>query len=131
MAAGRKSFEPTDQQRRMAESLAGCGTRQDAIARIMGIDAKTLRKYFRHELACGSDKAIAQVAGSLFKMAISGDCVAATIFFLKTRGGWTETSRAQQVSGDGPLSINAARKMLAKLMPSRPKEDDDEEPITG
>jgi hypothetical protein len=65
MPAGRRKFEPTEQQRRMAESLAGCGTPQDAIARIMEIDPKTLRKHFRRELACGADKAIAQVANGV------------------------------------------------------------------
>lgn len=131
MPAGRKSLEPTEQQRRMVESLAGCGTKQDAIARIMGIDPKTLRKHFRQELGCGGDKAIAQVAGTLFKMAISGECVAATIFFLKTRGGWRETPRGDHSDADNPLSIRAARTMLAKATLSRPKEDEDEEPITS
>jgi len=130
MPAGRKNFEPTEQQRRMAESLAGCGIKQKAIARIMEIDAKTLRKHFRHELACGADKAIAQVANTLYKMATSGKCVAATIFFLKSRGKWTETSRMGYAGGDGPVSIDVARSMLAKLAHSRYKEDEDEGPIT-
>lgn len=129
MPAGRRKFEPTEQQRRMAESLAGCGTPQEAIARIMEIDPKTLRKHFRRELACGADKALAQVANTLFKMATSGKCVPATIFFLKTRGRWTETSRAEHA--ESPLSIDAARTMLAEATLSRPKEEDDEEPVTS
>ena len=131
MPAGRKTFEPTEQQRRMVESLAGCGTRQDAIARITGIDAKTLRKHFRHELNCGVDKANAQVANTLYKMATSGKCVAATIFWTKARNRWRETFRGEhKTDGENPMSIAAARAVLAEVILSRPKEDEDEQPIT-
>jgi hypothetical protein len=132
MPAGRKNFEPTEQLRRMVESLAGCGTRQDAIARITGIDAKTLRKHFRHELDCGADKANAQVANTLYKMATSGNCVAATIFWAKARNHWRETSRAQhRTDTENPMSTAVARALLAQATRSRPKEDENEQPITN
>jgi hypothetical protein len=132
MPAGRKNFEPTEQQRRTAESLAGCGTPQEDIARLMDIDPKTLRKHFRRELDCGAAKANAQVANTVFKMATSGKCPAASIFWVKTRNGWRETSRVEHAPvGESPISIAAARTMLAELPLSRPKEDEDEEPITS
>jgi hypothetical protein len=112
--------------------LAGCGTKQDAIARIMGIDAKTLRKHFRPELDCGADKANAQVAGAAHKMAISCKCPALTIFWLKTRNRWRETSRVEFASdAENPLSIAAARAILAQAPLTRPEEDEDEAPITN
>lgn len=129
MPAGRKNFDPTEQQRRMAESLAGCGMRQEAIARMMEIDPKTLRKHFRRELDGGADKANAQVAGTAFKMATSGECPLMTKFWLQTRNRWT--SRPEYVRDeDYPLSIAAARAAIAEATLSRPKEDEDEEPIT-
>lgn len=131
MPAGRKNFEPTEQQRRNVETLAGYGLKQDAIARMLQIDPKTLRKHFRHELDCGADKANAQVAGTLFKMAVSGDCVAATIFWLKTHLNWRDALRVQHAGAAGEvLSIPAARAVLAQAALSRPKEDDDEQPLT-
>jgi hypothetical protein len=127
MPAGRKSFEPTEQQRRNVETLAGYGLKQDAIARMLQVDPKTLRKHFRHELDGGADKANAQVAGTLFRMAVSGDCVAATIFWLKTHLNWRE----KRAGTDGEvLSIPAVRAILAQAALSRPKEDDDELPLT-
>jgi hypothetical protein len=132
MPAGRKSFEPTEQQRRMAESLAGCGTPQEGIASIMDIDPKTLRKHFRRELDCGAAKANAQVANTLFKMATSGKCAPATIFWAKTRNGWRETSRVEHApAGDGPVSIAAARAILAQATLTRHEEDEDEKPVTS
>jgi len=132
MPAGRKSFEPTEQQRRMVESLAGCGMPQESIARIMEIDAKTLRKHFRRELDCGADKANAQVAGALFKMAISCKCVAATIFWLKTRLKWKDSLRLEHAGADRDVvSVASVRAMLAEASLSRPKEDEDEQSITA
>lgn len=129
MPTGRKRFEPSEQQRRMVESLAGCGIRQDAIARMMQIDAKTLRKHFREELDCGADKANAQVANTAYKMATSGKVPAATIFWLKTRNGWRETARGDN-SGDALLPVGTARMILAEAALGRPQEDEDEQPIT-
>lgn len=131
MPAGRKNFEPTEQQRRMVESLAGCGTTQDAIARIMEIDSKTLRKHFRRELDCGEDKANAQVANTGFKMAVSGKFPIMTKFWLQARNGWKESSRQYAIDEEHPLSIAAARAAIAEATLSRPKEDEDEEPITS
>jgi hypothetical protein len=132
MPAGRKNFEPTEQQRRMVESLAGCGTPQEDIASIMDIDPKTLRKHFRRELNCGAAKANAQVANTLFKMATSGKCPPATIFWVKTRNGWRETSRVEHApAGESQVSIAAARAILTQATLTRHAEDDDEAPITS
>ena len=44
------------------------------------------------------DKAVAQ---ALYKMAISGTCPAATMFWLKCRAGWKETSVLQHSGPNG------------------------------
>jgi hypothetical protein len=95
----RPQFEPSGDQRRSVQAMAGYGIPEDAIARTIGpkgIDPKTLRKHFRRELSLGSAHASVQVTRTLFQMAISGKCVAATIFWAKTRIGWRETSGAPQ-----------------------------------
>ena len=63
------------------------------IARVVGIDPKTLRKHYPEELATGHIKATAKVAEFLFRKATTEgpQCVTAAIFWLKTRGGWKET----------------------------------------
>ena len=69
------------------------------IASVIGIDPKTLRKHYRHELDNGQVKATAKVAESLFRKATSDgpQSVTAAIFWLKTRGGWRESPQAHEV----------------------------------
>jgi hypothetical protein len=87
----RSRFTPTEEQQRQVKSLAAIGTKQTVIAQRLGIRSeKTLRKYFRQELDSGELEANSKVAQTLFKMATSGENVAATIFWLKTRAGWRE-----------------------------------------
>lgn len=81
------------QNKELVEILAAVGIPQDRIARLLKIDPKTLREYYRDELDLGSDKATAKVAGTLFKTATEGigpAAITAQIFWLKTRAGWRE-----------------------------------------
>jgi transposase-like protein len=94
MSGGRPSFEPDDKQRLVVTTLAACGTRFALIAKHIGVDAKTLRRYFRKELNEGHQDANALVARSLFGQAIAGNTTA-QIFWLKTRAGWRETAVVQ------------------------------------
>ncbi len=111
--------------------MSGCGLPQDGIARALGIDGKTLRKHFRRELDSSADKANAQVGAALFKLATSCHCPAATIFWMKSRCGWRETSRLEHSGPDGRalVPIEAARALLEGAAASRPAEDSDEQPI--
>jgi hypothetical protein len=86
---GRRAHKPDPAQRRQVEALAAYGIPENDISRVVGIDAKTLRKYYRDELDLGETKANAQVAGFLFNAAKSGN-VTAQIFWLKTRARWRE-----------------------------------------
>ena len=60
------------------------------MSRVVGINPKTLRKYYREELDLGETKANAQVAGFLFNAAKNGN-LTAQIFWLKTRARWKGT----------------------------------------
>jgi hypothetical protein len=115
----------------MVEALTVCGAVQESIARVLGIDAKTLRKHFRSVLDTAGDKADAQVAASLFKMATSGTCPAASIFWMKARRSWRETSRVEHTGPGGKalVPIEAARALLKDAASSRPPEDPDEQPV--
>ncbi len=79
--------------------MAGYGVPEDAIARVLAIDPKTLRKHYRDELDTGQIKATAKVAESLFRKATTdgNQSVTAAIFWLKTRGGWRETPQDHRV----------------------------------
>jgi hypothetical protein len=65
----RPRFNPTPEQRKVVEAMAGFGIPEEHIARIVGehgIDPKTLRKHFRTELDTGATRANAAVAQALF-----------------------------------------------------------------
>ena len=66
---GRKSHKPDGFHRRQVEAMAGYGVPELDIARVVGIDAKTLRKHYRDELDTGHIKATAKVAEFLFRKA--------------------------------------------------------------
>jgi hypothetical protein len=93
----RQVFLATDEMRERVQSLAGRGVRQEDIAKIIGCDAKTLRKHFRNHLDRGMAEANAKVTGFLFDAAEEGS-VTAQIFWLKTRAGWRESKEPEDAT---------------------------------
>ena len=98
---GRRAHKPTDITRGQVNALASVGMRQEIIAEFIGIDDKTLRKHYADELRMSGIKANVTVAQSLFAQAKSGN-VAAAIFWLKTRAGWSEKVIVEQ---SGPIQV--------------------------
>jgi hypothetical protein len=105
---GRRAHKPDPLQRRQVEAMAAYGIPEFDIARVVGVDPKTLRKHYRDELDLGEIKANAQVAGYLYNAAKSGN-VTAQIFWLKTRAKWRETPVELKHSG------SIGRKDLSEL----------------
>lgn len=91
---GRPSHKPNESQRRQVEALAGFGVPETDIAKVIDIDPKTLRKFYRAELDQGHVKANVKVAENLFRKATGEgrESVTAAIFWLKTRARWKETT---------------------------------------
>jgi len=126
---GRRRYQPNDKDRRIVEQMAIGGARQSDVAAVLDVDAKTLRKYYRKELDTSAARANAQVAGTLFKIATSGESAAASIFWMKSRCGWKESNRLEHTGqGQHLPSIEAVRALLNPGTP-RPPEDPDETPI--
>lgn len=94
----RKAHEPTDDNRKKIESMAGYGLPQDQIAKVMRISEATLKKYYAEELSRGAAVANSLVAESLFKQCRQGNTTA-LIFWAKTRMGWKDTT-ALEHSGE-------------------------------
>jgi hypothetical protein len=117
---GRPFHEPQPSTRRQVEAMAGFGVPEIDIARVVGIDPKTLRKHYRDELDTGHVKANAKVAENLYRKATGEgrEAVTAAIFWLKTRAGWKETA-VHEVSGpEGrPLEvIDTSPREMAKAI---------------
>ncbi len=96
---GQPKHKPTDAQRKTVETLSGFGIPQLDIAREIGINDETLRKWYRNELDGGITKANAQIAQSLYNKATGGDTTA-MIWWTKSRMGWKETNVTQVEPGN-------------------------------
>lgn len=112
-----KQHEPTTETRSNVKALASVGTTQEHIAIYIDIDVKTLRKHYRRELDTSLIIANSNVAKSLYKNANDGN-VTAQIFWLKTKGGWSER-RAQ-------LEAELLQLEIDRLKAEKTLQDDDE-----
>jgi hypothetical protein len=86
--------EPTDAQIATVRAMSAYGIPQDDIAKVIGIDPKTLRKHYSEQLEKGSIEATAKVAEFLFRQATTKN-VAAAMFWMKCRAGWSEKTRVE------------------------------------
>ena len=91
------------------EELASHGLTMEQIATSLGLSESTLYRRKRtvtemtEAIKRGRQKGVATIANKLYASAEGGN-LAAMIFFLKTQGGWKETSK-QAISGE--LDVNA------------------------
>jgi hypothetical protein len=85
----RPQFEPTSETERICSLGVAFGLNQEQIAKLVGCDAKTLRKHFNHALETGKEKLIMSLGSKLYSKAMKGDTISA-IFLAKTKGGFTE-----------------------------------------
>ena len=99
-----REHNPTDETRKMVESTSGLGLPHEQIAILVGIDDKTLRKYYRTELDTGKAKANGQIAKTLFSKAVAGDTTS-LIWWTKSQMRWSETVKNEVTGADGePLT---------------------------
>jgi hypothetical protein len=101
---GRPGHQPTPQTQELVRTLNIAGWNEERIAAVVGngIDAKTLRKYYRDQLDLGKAQVDAMVTQCLVLKAIGGQPIpgqplkwreaetTAAIFYAKTRMGWKE-----------------------------------------
>lgn len=97
--AGRPPHRPTPRNREAVMLLIGAGITEGAIAFTLGIDDKTLRKYYRAELDAGAGVANGHAARAVFK-SFKRDWRAAA-FWLARRAGWRETSHLDHTGAGG------------------------------
>lgn len=87
---GRAPYLRDETLARTIEFMVAASADQGSIAEIVGISIPTLKKYYGVELRNGLVKANTRMAGALFRNGTEKDNVIAQIFWLKTRGKWTE-----------------------------------------
>jgi hypothetical protein len=115
-----KAYEPTDKDRNIVKIAKAAGCKEESIAKMLSIDLKTLKKYYRDDLDHGTDELTRNVAGALYKNAIGGN-VTAQIFWLKTRAGWRETEIHEQAE---LLPTLKAKTHTPRRLSDKPKKPD-------
>lgn len=113
---GRPPHEPTEETRRVVEVMAACGDTYSDIALALGIVENTLKKHYRAELVEGKARANSAVKAAAYKMAVSGQCPAMTIFWLKTQCRWREPQEIDVTSGGRPLGELSADELERKAL---------------
>lgn len=105
--------QPTEKTRAEIVALRSYGVPIKEVAAYIGIDDKTLYKYYREELENSAIKANANVGKFLYQAASGqalttgatySDCVRAAMFWAKTRMGWKETNVQEVKIADEPIS---------------------------
>ena len=102
--------QPTEKTRAEIIALRSYGVPIKEVAAYIGIDDKTLYKYYRDELENSAIKANANVGKFLYQAASGqalttgathSDCVRAAMFWAKTGRGWKETNVQEHTGADG------------------------------
>ena len=110
---GAPTFNPTDAERAEVKNMVAVGIPQESICRggRDGIDDKTLRKHFRHELDTALVKANTEISGTLYNKARNGD-TPSIIWWEKTRQGRGEKI---QVGGE-PDGVPIQQRVLVEFL---------------
>ena len=120
--------QPTEKTRAEIIALRSYGVPIKEVAAYIGIDDKTLYKYYREELENSAIKANANVGKFLYQAASGqalttgathSDCVRAAMFWAKTRMGWKETNVQEHTGKDG----TALQVPVFSFQPVKPKDD--------
>ena len=102
--------QPTEKTRAEIVALRSYGVPIKEVAAYIGIDDKTLYKYYKDELENSAIKANANVGKFLYQAASGqalatgatySDCVRAAMFWAKTRMGWKETNVQEHTGANG------------------------------
>tara|TARA_R110000796_G_scaffold11776_3_gene39561 strand:- start:3374 stop:3763 length:390 start_codon:yes stop_codon:yes gene_type:complete len=115
-AAGRPLITLDEQQINEVETLAAVLT-TDQIADYFGISRKTFYNIMERDKAIftrykkGKAKAIGSIAGGLLNKARNGD-LGAQVFFLKTQGGWKDTTAVEHTSPDGSMTPTKIERII-------------------
>lgn len=80
----------TVERKAMVYTMVQAGLPIDDICTAIGVNSSTLYKHCKEEISKARVFANLKVGDTLYKMATSGKCPAATIFWAKTKAGFTE-----------------------------------------
>jgi len=118
--------QPTEKTRAEIIALRSYGVPIKEVAAYIGIDDKTLYKYYKDELENSAMKANANVGKFLYQAASGqalatgatySDCVRAAMFWAKTRMGWKETNVQEHTGANG--TETQSQKVIIEVVDAR------------
>jgi len=109
---GRPPFTPTEQQRQTVEVLVAHGNGERVIAKVIGIDRKTLSKHFRDELRDGREMLTAHMGLAIVRAALAGDWRAAAYWLAIHCPAWR---RPKHIAGSGAITVTTDKLDVAKM----------------
>ena len=96
---GRPPHQPTEESRRMVETLAGYGVPQEDIGRILKIGRDCVRTHYLEEYDNGRAKANATICKFLYTQAQKN--LTAAIFWAKSQMQWKDHQHVELTGKDG------------------------------
>ena len=80
MTRGRPPHEPTPKSRQRVAVVAGAGWNREEIAELLGIDADTLAKHYKHDLTVGAREMREEIIEVMRKSAKKGNVAAGRLY---------------------------------------------------
>lgn len=93
---GRPTAEFTKRERGIIKTLLSVGEPVGRVASIVGVAENTLRAHFAHEIKTCFAETYDKVVKNFLQRVLTDDSPTAAIFWLKTRGKWSEAPEAGQ-----------------------------------
>jgi hypothetical protein len=116
----RPRFKPAADNRNAVEKMAALSLSEDKIANVIGIDPKTLRKYFSVEMKTGVAKGEVNLRQKAYQMAMDGDRVMLKYLLEKADA---KHNRGHQQDGSGePVSRSEVYAKLTSALARRAAE---------
>ena len=118
----RKRWKPDLGQIKQIEALSGVGLNMEQIAGYFGVSDQTLERAIKKDAALreaikkGRSLALAKVGETAYKMATSGKDTAMTIFWLKCKMGFKDTSKVEHThAGPNGEPINTSPQVIISI----------------
>ena len=106
---GNQPHTPTIATQTQAREFSAAGLTQEQVAALMGVDPKTLRRYYWDEIHEGKAQAVLDVGKNILTMAKSEthkSAFQAAQFYLQSQAGWTKQDGLTLTGPDGgPVQV--------------------------
>jgi DNA-binding transcriptional regulator YdaS (Cro superfamily) len=112
--ARRPAYEPNDKDRLTVKVMVAGGIEQAAIASLLGVAPKTLRKHFRREIDTGADEVAARMMSSVIAAATKGNVNAMKLWLEARVAGFAPRSELT-VTDATPLTALSDADIAARI----------------